>query len=247
MLSRRQQVAHITWRIKGGSLSVKRCYWRRLVVYGNYMDLYEYDDLRFVHCGKDIVKFKKMDTKRRKDSFSRARQNLFRLVQANVNVYGKYKPVFVTLTFAENISDLDVANIKLKYFFTKLKNHIGYRVKYVCVPEFQKRGAVHYHIVFFNLPFIDKSVLQDLWSNGWTRIEGVNTISSMSAYLAKYLTKDTFFSQKFYGRRCYFSSRGLIRPVVYYDDFSIDDLVNRATIKNNYVGRIYHYKNYFKL
>jgi hypothetical protein len=55
----------------------------------------------------------------------------------------------------------------------RLNYHIGHALKYVSVVEFQKRGAVHYHAVFFNLPFIVNDELAAIWSHGFIKINAI--------------------------------------------------------------------------
>lgn len=83
-------------------------------------------------------------------------------------------PIFIILTFAENITNTETAN----YEFTKFIQRFNYEIihkksylQYSVVIEFQKRGAIHYHVVFYNLPFVKdlKSKLLKLWGNGFTK------------------------------------------------------------------------------
>ena len=53
---------------------------------------------------------------------------------------------FITLTFADNIIDIKTANKQFRYFIDKVQR-VKKNFKYLCVPEFQKRGAVHYHLL----------------------------------------------------------------------------------------------------
>ena len=52
----------------------------------------------------------------------------------------------LTLTFRKNETDIDLAWKKFKYFCTLMRWRYGEDFKYVAVPEYQKRGAVHYHL-----------------------------------------------------------------------------------------------------
>ena len=72
----------------------------------------------------------------------RSKFQLQRLVKSNEDIF----KTFITLTFEENLKDIDVANQKFKSWRTKIKS-IFKDFKYICVPEFQKRGAVHYHLL----------------------------------------------------------------------------------------------------
>lgn len=61
---------------------------------------------------------------------------------------------FITLTFKENISDLNTAHYLFKnsiYSLRKSAKQIGIDLKYLGVPEFQNRNAVHYHLMT-NIP-----------------------------------------------------------------------------------------------
>lgn len=72
----------------------------------------------------------------------RSKFQLQRLVKSNEHDF----VTFITLTFHENITNISNANNKFKSWRTKIKD-IYPNFKYVCVPEFQKRGAVHYHLL----------------------------------------------------------------------------------------------------
>ena len=72
----------------------------------------------------------------------RSKFNLQRIVKSNENDF----ITFITLTFKDNITNIEFANKKFHSWRTKIKS-IFPNFKYVCVPEFQKRGAVHYHLL----------------------------------------------------------------------------------------------------
>ena len=72
----------------------------------------------------------------------RSKFQLQRLVKSNEDIF----KTFITLTFADNITSIEQANKKFDIWRTKIKS-IYKDFKYVCVPEFQKRGAVHYHLL----------------------------------------------------------------------------------------------------
>jgi len=169
-------------------------------------------------------------------SLNRARQTVFDLVEVNLHEWGE-KPVFVTYTYAENRDlSLDEAIEDFTNSIRKLKYLSSIKPMYVCVPEFQKDGTPHFHIVFFNLPFIyvsdqarhktkKKSVFdftwKDVWMHGDVNIKkirneyrtnsGKEIKNGCAAYMSKYLSKE-FQDQRLYGKRTYYASRGLIRP-----------------------------------
>jgi len=130
-----------------------------------------------------------------------------------------YNPELFTITFRENMQDLDFANREhskflqtLKYF---MKTNFNRPLHYVSVPEFQKRGAIHYHILIFNMPFVPRiyDTLRPFWVHGSLNIQSVKEIKNVASYVCKYMLKDAE-DQRLTGRKCYFRSRDLAEPVI---------------------------------
>lgn len=168
-------------------------------------------------------------------STMRARRKIFDIVACNINMLDYYgniqRPKFWTLTFADNIQDIKEANKeftdfnkRLSYHFYKINKNV---LKYVCIPEFQKRGAVHYHVLYFNLPYIEQSVLLNIWKQGFVFVESIkNTseIENFAKYVCKYISKNNSKGESNYhlykekgllNSKRYFCSRGLKKPAVY--------------------------------
>lgn len=187
----------------------------------------------------------------RKKNMRRAKGKIIDLIHANAWQWKKrdgspYMPVFITFTFSENVTDLDLANQKFKNFIKRLSyENWGAKVnslKYLAVVEFQERGAIHYHVVFFNLPFMkmiyDKMRL--IWGHGYTWIEAVKTERGIARYLCKYLTK-SIEAGKLQARKSYFVSKGLKTPIV----INIEEAVNliRRIIPSDIKSRFYTYES----
>lgn len=151
----------------------------------------------------------------RKRTKSRVRGMVQRLVESNFNK----DSVFLTLTFNNqnnfDITDLKVCNPKLHNFMVKLKGKFE-NLKYLIVPEFQKRGAVHYHLII-NQPFIEKELIQKLWKYGFIYIEDIYYIEGIGNYFTKYLTKNSD-DERLYGKRSFFTSKNLRRPKTIYEE-----------------------------
>lgn len=175
-----------------------------------------------------------------------------------------YKPIFLTLTFAKNIIDLDYANNEFKKFIKRL----GYEIKgqkysflkYIAVVEFQERGAIHYHVIFFNLPYMENIYdrFRALWMHGSSNIKSVRSVKNIGWYMAKYLTKSGN-GDRLEFRKHYFTSKGLKKPDIIWLEEVIDMIksmlpeearTNREPIKfsTDYMGDIernyYNIKNY---
>lgn len=111
----------------------------------------------------------------------------------NNNFCGRKNELFVTLTYAENMtdtkklySDLEKFNKKLRYQYTNVTS-----VDYLSVVEPQQRGAWHVHVLFkFNdleSVFIPNSELASLWGHGFVKIKRVDGVDNIGAYLTAYL------------------------------------------------------------
>ena len=168
-------------------------------------------------------------TESRRKSMLRARSHLRRLVNSNAWFCYKpdgqaYLPIFCTFTFREDIRDPKVANRIFSKFIKRLnyKVHDGDKkglLKYVVVTEFQdfsRDGVIHYHVVFFNLPFIWKDDLSAVWDQGFVDIKKIARVSNVGAYISKYMAKH-FEDDRLDGKKRYFSSRGLLKPRVIRD------------------------------
>lgn len=169
-------------------------------------------------------------------SIIRARKRVFDIIACNVNAVpdlrGEFqRPKFWTLTFAENVTDLETANEEFTKFNKRLSWHLyGIRknvLKYICIPEFQKRGAVHFHILYFNLPYIEQKKFQKIWGKGFTFVKSVSKkedIVDFASYVAKYINKenskgednyDIYLEKDMLNKKRYFCSRGLNKPEIY--------------------------------
>jgi hypothetical protein len=155
-------------------------------------------------------------------------------------------PLFITLTFRENVKDLSVAHREFKIFVQRFNFRFHGRdkanIRYLAVPEFQKRGAVHYHVIFFNLSFI-KNIYDEinaLWGNGFTLVETVKTLSHLVNYVAKYITAEAL-DERLAGRKRFFTSKGLNKPLEIRDEKIVEDLLaqlprENIRYKNMYLG-----------
>jgi len=138
-------------------------------------------------------------------SANRAKSHLRALIIGNMYHYLQYKPVFLTLTFTENIQSLEKANYKFRQFIKRFDYKLGYKLRYVSVPEFQERGAVHYHLIIFNIPFIKGQDIEKIWAYGKTDIKLVNRGTGAFNYIVKYLNK-SFKDARYKGKKRYFYS-----------------------------------------
>jgi len=165
---------------------ISKVYQKKAIIYGNTIELYEYVNTKITFVGTSETRTRRFNGVRTDTSINRARKTLFRLVEANHKKHGNGKSIFVTLTFVENLTDLKIANAYYKLFIKRLNYMLGIQLRYVCVPEWQKRGAVHFHVVFFNLPFVHYHVLEQVWGYGSTNVQAVKHVRSIASYISQW-------------------------------------------------------------
>lgn len=173
-------------------------------------------------------------------SLYRSRRGLQGLINANIGFHLKpngkpYNPLFITFTFRENVQDVNRANGVFTNFIPRLNYAIFSTkksvLKYVVGIEFQKRGAIHYHAVFFNIPYVVglKDLVAEIWGEGFVKVESLKkkkkNVNDIGFYLTKYMTKEQFDS-RLVGKKCYFSSRNLFRPVPVKEEQKVEILMS---------------------
>ena len=248
---------------------IERVY-KKIVYSGDVVEIYEYDkgylkgyENNNADTGRKSNYKSENYEEHRKQVLQRAKKNLRRLINANVGQYGKeFTAKFLTLTFKDNIKDTKQANYEFKKFIQRLNYYcFGVKknnLKYTCVVEFQKRGAIHYHVIIYNMPYIKANDIANVWGNGFIKINKIDDIDNVGAYVAEYLGnaekgqgKDVA-DDRLQGKKSYFSSRGLYKPVEITDKkivetvaaaLPLEKLKYSATFDNEHLGNI-TYKQY---
>jgi len=223
-------------------------------------DIYEIYKYEFpVYAG--YHKFKKSNKKNtdentkkenRKKVVTRIRNRVRRLAIANFDEHSR----FFTATFADNITDMDFANNEFKKFIKRVKYHYG-NFKYIAVVEFQKRGAIHYHMLS-DFGYIEQEQLERIWDNGFVWIRDLliankgKPVDNIGAYIVKYMNKN-IIDKRLMGKKAYFTSRNLNRPEIIYEDISLIDCLKKYNLdsgnlvyENNFMskenGRVFYFE-----
>lgn len=236
----------------------KELYNIKLVNCNDYIQLYfqetkkinnkskkDYEDLQLIKINNlnynDNKKYKEIETK----NIIRSKLECQRLAKCNIKEW----KTFITLTFADNIQDIGFANKKLNYFCLKIRR-VFKNFKYLCIPEFQKRGAVHYHLLT-NIDLTNNDLIYrqednkkffhiKYWNEGFTSVEGLqNDKRKIIGYISKYMTKD--IDNRLFGRRRYFYSQNLNKPKIEYLD--IDNLRHKEYLENILQSKELIYQN----
>jgi len=191
------------------------------------------DEIFSCSSSKKKKRTEKIEGEIRADSLNRSRTML---IDYACEYESEWKS-FITLTFAENMKDLTKANSIFNDWCRQVQRVFPEFV-YLGVPELQKRGSWHYHILS-NLPpgscVIPKRSVKKLWNpekkqykviefydlKYWN--EGYSTAFDLSLaddkfncalYVTKYLYKD--ISNRLFGRRKILHSSGMRKPKIYY-------------------------------
>ena len=244
---------------------------KKLVQSGDIIEIYEYSEgyiKGYTLTESEINRRKGSknntdDTDSRERSLKRAKANLRRLINANVGQYGKeFTAKFLTLTFRDNVKDIKQANYEFNKFIKRLNyNLYGIKkvnLKYTTVIEFQKRGAIHYHTIIYNMPYIAASEISNIWGNGFIKINNIDDVDNVGAYVGEYLGQaekgqgKDIEDDRLRGQKTYFSSRGLLKPLEVTNKKTVEQvenaLLNRkptysSTYENEYLGTVI-YKQY---
>jgi len=211
----------------------------KLIKSGKYVETYHYktkwiyrdferkQPVRSTNAKTGVKKPGKQKAKA-KSSIARTRTNIRRLTNSNPHLLK-----FLTLTFAEEMTDLKQANY---LFNTAMKRVLRAKpyFQYIAVVEYQgdtyfktglpkpNGGSVHYHLLC-NIS-TDKTALhlQDrfawerwfamrFWKNGFVKVKDVTTIDNMGLYFCKYLGKD-MFDKRMFNKKKFFCSQSLKKP-----------------------------------
>ncbi|MGO9015791.1 MAG: hypothetical protein ACLQF0_12530 [Dissulfurispiraceae bacterium] len=110
--------------------------------------------------------------------------------------YRKFYIVHLTLTVAENTSDLDYKNLhRVDTFIKQRLKRAGAECKNIAVKERQERGAVHYHVLYiYNRPYVFPSVqeIEKSWGLGFVKISAPKIrmrLRKIINYIGKYIGK----------------------------------------------------------
>lgn len=167
----------------------------------------------------------------RLDNLFRSKRMIRDLIDNNKTEF----KTFLTLTFADEITDIKQAVLYYKQFYDSWYHYFkkqGRQLKLIGVPEFQKNGRIHYHLLtnieldkdipykstkrvkgknnklrymnYYDIPF---------WNYGYSFAEQVEDLcnrDTLSNYLVKYLLKD--LSDRFFYNHKYLATRNLDRP-----------------------------------
>lgn len=200
-------------RVMGNKMEVKK-YNNKLQRRKVGLEVRESDLKKDSSIVKKECKPKNSSNEIRRNNLARSFNTLLEYVFCNADKFES----FVTLTFKENITDLTIANRHFNNWVSSMKR-IKKDFVYIGVPEFQKRGAVHYHLMTNLTPGSEflprqegKENMYDVkyWNHGFSSVfdlELADEKFSVALYLSKYFWKD--FDNRLFGRNKILKSNNL--------------------------------------
>lgn len=141
----------------------------------------------------EIKEFKQSES--RIDDTASVAQSLKRLRDLiNANITNPNNALWVTLTYAENMTDTKRLYMNFHAFWKRflyyLKKQNYPKAEYIISAEPQERGAWHLHCLWLfpqKAPFIPNSDVEALWKHGFTKTKGLKDIDNVGLYLTAYL------------------------------------------------------------
>ena len=181
-----------------------------------------------------------------------------RLINSNLGQYQELDK-FLTLT-CPGLKDRDEAVRLFKIFIQRMRRRYGNKFGYITVMEIQDGSRledktkatndIHFHTLLFNLPYIPKKTLQEIWGNGIVDIRKIRDYNDPAGYLVNYLVDDETLN--LHRKKTYLSSPNLIKPIEFLssdfkDVLELYDKLKREivftdTFDAEYVGKVTYVK-----
>lgn len=193
---------------------------------GNYLTFFDFER-SFRVAGYRLAKFFNDGFQTKKEvltvdeirvkSMRRAKRTVVDLINCNMLSSYKNSDKFLTLTQGDYEQDIKTSNEHLRRFVRRLNAVVSSRhhspVRYVSVPQFQKNGTVHYHLMLFGMPFVPVADIEKMWGRGFVKLNRIRQGTDVGAYITRYMVKDVF-DKRLMGEKCYMTSQGLEKPFV---------------------------------
>jgi hypothetical protein len=127
-----------------------------------------------------------------KGSIAKSLRRLRELLNTNITDVNSCR--WVTLTYAENMTDSKRLYADFKKFNMRMRYYLNQKNKgnyeYIVAMEPQGRGAWHCHVVMIfegQAPFIPNKELFEIWGHGFVTIKQLDDVDNVGAYLTAYL------------------------------------------------------------
>lgn len=149
---------------------------------------------QYIHLGTGEIKNCDEHSSRAdlKKNLYRTFKTLRALINSNVTDVSHIR--WITLTYAENMTDTQRLYTDFKKFHMRFKTYCskkGFDVpEYIVTMEPQGRGAWHCHLLYIfpsKAPFISNEDLANVWGHGFVTCKKIDDVDNVGAYLTAYL------------------------------------------------------------
>lgn len=107
----------------------------------------------------------------------------------NTNIRDLQKTIWVTFTYAENMTDSKKLYYDFMNFNKAYRQKVG-KYRYIVAVEPQERGAWHMHVfmIFDEVPWIDYNEIIKTWGKGRVKVQRMyGDVDNLGAYVSAYL------------------------------------------------------------
>lgn len=202
----------------------------KVIQYADIVEVYQYEKRLNTNTTRRHTTLSKLQKQRRRERISkgvqksvfsarRAKMSFWRLVAHNLERRGV--PCLVTLTSADRALGLTRGYLFIREFKRQYENKMGKTFTYIAVPEWQKKGRLHFHLIIWGIPELvaqsERATrnLQRLYARGYLDVRVARDSSpKIASYLAKYMSK-AYSDKRLGGRRCYTTSREIDKPTTF--------------------------------
>lgn len=196
----------------------------KVVITGNYLELYEYEKEPTPHHIRKPRKQRLVYTTITKPKKTQRLSNRRRVLQTfkrtlRTNLNGSENPILLTLTFRE-IQTVENGYRQVTLFFQRCRHSFGKGFRYIAIPEFGKKATrrLHFHCIVWGFPPDSARterttrLLARKWGQGFLDCLDTDGHPKLIGYLAKYLSKAFDEVSQQYARS-YSTSRNVLRPL----------------------------------
>lgn len=121
------------------------------------------------------------------DNVAKTLKRLRDILNANITDVSKCR--WVTLTYAENMTDPQKLRYDAEHCIKRLREKYG-SFEYITAAEPQGRGAWHLHCVFIfpdKAPYMANETVAQAWKKGFVTVKSLDSVDNVGAYLTAYL------------------------------------------------------------
>lgn len=121
------------------------------------------------------------------DNVAKSLKRLRDILNANITDVSKCR--WVTLTYAENMTDPQKLRYDAEHCIKRLREKYG-SFEYITAAEPQGRGAWHLHCVFIfpdKAPYMANETVAQAWKKGFVTVKSLDSVDNVGAYLTAYL------------------------------------------------------------